>query len=231
MKKLMIVFAAALCFAVSFSSFASAQEKAVSAPKNLFAERDLNQWDFHCAEKDVKVSDVYSFNDDGVLTCKGKPNGYIATKSVYKNFKASVEFAWPEGVEPSNSGIFLRINAQPQGNFLPRGIEVQLKNGSVGDLWAFHGMRIGGPKNRHTDNPNSSLAGAMSGVSKIEEAEKQPGQWNQLDILVVDSLVVVSVNGKIVNWTNEAETTPGKLGLQSEGGPVKFRNCVVTELK
>jgi len=46
----------------------------------------------------------------------------------------------------------------------------------------------------------------------------------------VDSLIVITLNGKIVNWTNQAATTPGRIGLQSEGGPIKFRNFIVTEL-
>jgi len=215
------------CFAGFCSQISYAQEK--PQPKNLFAQRDLAKWDFHVAEKDVKVGDVFSFDNDGVLSCTGKPFGYLATPSIYKNYKLSLEYAWPDGVEPTNSGVFLRINSQPKESFLPRGIEAQLHHGNAGDLWAFHGMRIDGPKDRHTDTTNPEI-GPLCGVKKIEGAEKQPGQWNLVEILVVDSLVVVSVNGKIVNWTNQAETTPGKVGLQSEGGPIKFRNFILTEL-
>ncbi len=226
MKKQTLLIVVA-CFTVFCVSFSRAQEK--PQPKNLFAQRDLAKWDFWCVEKDVKVEDVFSFSDDGVLSCTGKPFGYLATPSIYKNYKISLEYVWPEGVEPTNSGVFLRINAQPKESFLPRGFETQLQHGNAGDLWGFHGMRIDGPKDRHTDNPNHEI-GPICGVKKIEGAEKQPGQWNLVEILVVDSLIVVSVNGKIVNWTNQAETTPGEVGLQSEGGPIKFRNFFLTEL-
>jgi len=227
MKKLTLLIAVA-CIAAFCVSFSVAQEKA--APKNLFAERDLAKWDFWVVDESVKVADVFSFSNDGVLNCTGKPFGYLAAPSIYKNYKLSVEYVWPEGVEPTNSGVFLRINAQPKESFLPRGIEAQLAHNSAGDLWAFHGMRINGPKDRHTDNPNHEIVGPLCGVKRIEGAEKQPGQWNLMEILVVDSLVVVTLNGKIVNWTNEADTTPGKVGLQSEGGPIKFRNFIITEL-
>ena len=227
MKKTTLL-VAAVCLIVFCVSFVFAQEK--TEPKNLFAERDLAKWDFYCVEEGGKVADVFSFNGDGVLSCTGKPFGYLAAPSIYKNYKLSLEYVWPEGVEPTNSGVFLRMNAQPKESFLPRGFEVQLQHNNAGDVWAFHGMRIDGPKNRHVDNPNSELAGAITGVKKIEGAEKQPGQWNLMEILVVDSLIVVAVNGKIVNWTNQADTTPGKIGLQSEGGPIKFRNFILTEL-
>ena len=226
MKKLTFLLAVA-CIAAFCTSFSVAQEKA--APKNLFDERDLAKWDFHVAEEGIKVTDVFSFSNDGVLNCTGKPFGYLAAPSIYKNYKLSVEYVWPDGVEPTNSGVFLRINAQPKESFLPRGIEAQLQHNNAGDLWAFHGMRINGPKDRHTDNPNHVI-GPITGVKKIEGAEKPLGQWNLMEILVVDSLVVVSLNGKIVNWTNEADTLSGKVGLQSEGGPIKFRNFCITEL-
>ena len=228
MKKLVAVYCFAVCLTVFCSPVSFAQEKL--QPKNLFAERDLAKWDFYCVEEGVKVGDVFSFDSNGVLSCQGKPFGYLAAPSIYKNYKISLEYVWPEGVEPTNSGVFLRMNAQPTGSFLPRAVEVQLQHSNAGDIWSFHGMRIEGPKDRHTDNPNTEFAGAITGVKKIEGAEKPAGQWNLMEILVVDSLIVVAVNGKIVNWTNEADTTPGKIGLQSEGGPIKFRNWIVTEL-
>jgi hypothetical protein len=43
-------------------------------------------------------------------------------------------------------------------------------------------------------------------------------------------LIVVVVNGKIVNWVTDAEQTPGKIGFQSEGGPIEFRNAILTLL-
>ena len=198
-------------------------------PEELFTKSTVSESTSHFVDSG-KFEEVFTFTDDGFLRCEGKPFGYIASKKSYKNFKMSVEYLWPADVKPTNSGVFLRINAQPNESFLPRGFEVQLAHKSAGDLWAFHGMKIAGPKNRLVENPNSDFGGRVSGAKRLEEAEKEPGHWNTLDILCADSLVVVCLNGKIVNWTNDAETTPGKVGLQSEGGPILFRNCTITEL-
>lgn len=207
-------------------------QRATDAPKpiNLFEKKNFEEFDFHFAEPDTKGADVFSFNDDGVLECKGEPFGYVATKKEYKNFKLSLEYCWPEGTKPTNSGVFLRINDQPKENFLPRGFEVQLQNGNAGDLWGFHGMRIEGPKNRHLDRPDGGVTGPMSGVPKIEKAENAPGEWNKVEILASEATVIIVINGKIVNWTNEAEIKAGKIGLQSEGGPINFRNCILTPM-
>lgn len=228
------IFCFALLATVSFFAIvgnASAQRTA-NAPKpiNLFEKKNFDDFYFHFASPETKGTDVYSFNDDGVLECKGEPFGYIATQKEYKNFKLSLEYCWPEGVKPTNSGIFLRINDQPKENFLPRGFEVQLQDGNAGDLWGFHGMRIEGPKNRHVDSHNGGITGPMSGVPKIEKAENPAGEWNKVEILVSESTVIIVINGKIVNWTNEAEIKTGKIGLQSEGGMIKFRNCILTPL-
>lgn len=196
---------------------------------DLLKAKNFDDLEFHFAEADTKGTEIFSFNDDGVLDCKGLPFGYVATKKEYKNFKVTVQYRWPEGVKPTNSGVFLRINEQKKDSFLPRGFEVQLAHNSAGDLWGFHGMRIEGPKDRHTDNPNAQI-GPMSGVKRIEGAEAKPGEWNTVEALANEGLLVVVLNGKIVNWTTEAEVKPGKIGLQSEGGPIQFRNFILTPM-
>ncbi len=205
------------------------QESKAPQPIDLFASRNLADWDSHFAEPNIKAADIYSFSADGILSCKGLPFGYIATKESYKNFKISVQWRWPEGTKPTNSGVFLRANAQPKESFLPRGFEAQLAHGSAGDLWGFHGMKIAGPKDRLVEK-DTDFGGAMSGAKRIEEAELAPGEWNTIEVLCNEGLVVICVNGKIVNWTQEAEATPGKVGLQSEGGLIEMRNCFLTVL-
>jgi len=62
------------------------------------------------------------------------------------------------------------------------------------------------------------------------DMEKAPGQWNSMEILCNEELLVVVVNGKIVNWATGTEVVAGRIGLQSEGGPIEFRNAVLTPL-
>ena len=199
---------------------------------NLFENRDLANWDFHVVQEgaaQVKVEDVFSFADDGRLLCKGLPFGYLATKESYKNFKLALEWRWTPGAEPTNSGVFLKITDKPKDSFLPKSIEVQLQNRNAGDIWAFHGRTITESPDRLV-NVDHQVIGKFMGVRKLLMAEKDPGQWNSMEILCVGSLIVVSVNGTIVSWTTGAEPIEGAVGFQSEGGGIEFRNAVLTVL-
>lgn len=219
---LLLLFSLVLCVSTSY------------AQVNLLDKRDLSAWDFFVEKDSVGAADVFSFSDAGILACKGTPFGYLATKEVYKNFKLSLEYRWPEGVKPTNSGIFLRINAQPAKTFLPRCVEVQLAHKSAGDLWGFHGMGLPGPAGspdaRVVAKDGGEVCGMQAGVKKILDTEKEPGQWNALDILCSDGLIVIALNGRIVNWVTDAEIRPGRIGFQSEGGPIEFRKAMLNVL-
>ena len=199
---------------------------------NLFERNNLADWNFHVFEAGVDhsnltVGDVFTFTEDGRLIATGLPYGYLSTKESYKNYKFAFEWRWP--AEPTNSGIFIKITDMPANSFLPKAIEVQLRHTDAGDMYGFNGRTI-------TDSPerirnfNHAALGQFMGVFKIRGAELPPGQWNKMEILVVDTTVVVTVNGRIVNWTTGAEAIAGQIGFQSEGSPIEFRNAVITVL-
>ena len=197
---------------------------------DLLASKNLGDWDFFLLDG-VKKEDVFSFTEEGILKCTGKPFGYLCTKEKYRDFKLSVQWRWPDGVEPTNSGVFLRMNGDSKG-FLPRGFEAQLAHGSAGDLWAFYGMGLEGfDKARFTHNPNAGEpTGEIRGIKKLVDAERPAGSWNTYEILCQGGTIVISVNGTIVNWTQDAEDIAGAVGLQSEGGPIEFRLMSLTPL-
>ena len=110
-------------------------------PIKLFNGKDLAGWHAYLVEPDVTMEDVWSVKD-GLLICTGEPMGYLATKADYKNFKLIVEWRWPAGKEPGNSGVLMRITGEPMA--LPRCVEAQLRHGSAGDIWAFQGFHVEG---------------------------------------------------------------------------------------
>jgi len=197
---------------------------------DLFASKNLADWDFVLLDG-VKKEEVFSFTDEGILTCTGKPFGWLCTKEKYRDFKLTVQWRWPDGVEPTNSGVFLRMNGETKG-FLPRGVEAQLHHGNAGDLWAFFGMGLAGhDKARFTHNtPGGEVTGETRGIKKLVDAERPAGRWNSMEIVCQGGTIVVSVNGTLVNWTKDVEDIAGPVGLQSEGGPIEFRNMFLTPL-
>jgi hypothetical protein len=184
----------------------------------LFNGKDLTGWTHFLEKKgpnadgSMGMEDVWSVDAErGVLVCKGVPNGYIKTTDDYTSFVLTFEWRWPG--EPSNSGVLLRQVGPDE--IWPRCIEAQLKNGQAGDFWAMGGAKLDVAR-PDPERPNHGL--------KARAAEKPAGEWNRYHITVDGDRVVLKVNGELVNEGTGAEVVPGRIGLQSEGTPIEFRN-------
>ena len=187
-----------------------------SGKEVLFNGQNLDGWVLYTdPNSDVKPEEVFTVKD-GVISVTGMPYGYMRTVKKYADYEAHAEFRWTDG-KGSNSGFFLR--AQEGDKMWPADIEVQLKVGSIGDL-------MGSVK-----NPVEAPGGPRR-VLRLDEPdlESPVGEWNSVDVKCEGSHITVTLNGKVVN---EAETdlTEGFIALQSEGGPLEFRNVWVKEIK
>lgn len=207
MKKLMTIIAAA--FAI-----------VSCAPKDdsirLFNGNDLEGWGFVLADESVAASDVFSVSD-GVINITGTPFGYMYTLEEFENYEISVEWRWP--AEPANSGIFLNIKALSAP--FPNCIEHQLQAGNAGQFLALGGSKIEG------------IEAPEGGIGRKERmtdsAELEPGEWNKAEITVVDGKITTYVNDVLMNECKD-EVSGGHIALQSEGGPIQFRNVVLKKL-
>jgi hypothetical protein len=74
------------------------------------------------------------------------------------------------------------------------------------------------------DNPRGSRS------KSLENRCKGAGQWNVYDVVCVDGVVKLSVNGKFVNGVAKASQKKGYLCLESEGAEIHFRNIRILEL-
>ena len=54
--------------------------------------------------------------------------------------------------------------------------------------------------------------------------------WNVYDVVAVDGVMKLSVNGKFVNGISKATQRKGYLCLESEGAEIHFRNIRILEL-
>ena len=118
---------------------------------DLFNGKDLSGW------VDVNTSPAtWSVNNEGLLVCSGQPIGVMRSDRMYENFVLVIE--WRHMQAGGNSGVFLWSDARPQGNRLPKGMEVQMlelewpylhaqKNGKPQPLAYVHGELFGaGPE-------------------------------------------------------------------------------------
>ena len=185
----------------------------------LFNGEDLENWTIFVPEGEIISPGELFWVEDGVINVKGVPYGYIRTKEVYSNFKLHVEWRWT--AEPKNSGVLIHV--QGEDMIWPLSLECQLKYGSAGDFVLIgegSGITVGDAT--YLVKPGERR---YKSLAKFEEdSENAPGEWNVYDINVRDGDVEISVNGVVQNRGTNPTLTEGNILLQSEGGPMQFRN-------
>lgn len=208
---------------------APAGAQAPSQFQDLFNGRDLSGW--------VNINtapDTWSWRD-GMLIDTGKPIGVMCTAKMYENFVLHIE--WMHMEAGGNSGLFAWSNANPDpGSRLPDGVEVQMlelqwpklnpdRNGVARTDDYVHGelFGVGGVKTV-PDHPRGERS------SSAEKRAKGKGEWNVYDVVAVDGVIKLSVNGKFVNGISQSTRRKGYLCLEAEGAEIQFRNARVLEL-
>ena len=177
--------------------------------------------------------DTWSLRN-GELVCSGHPIGVMRSEKQYENFILHVE--WMH-IEPGgNSGVFVWSDAVPgEENRLPNGVEVQMleldwvklntKDGVVPPIAYVQGELFGvGGVETVPDNPRGTRS------KSIENLCKGRGEWNTYDVVCVDGVVKLSVNGKFVNGLAQSTQKKGYLCMESEGAEIHFRNFSILEL-
>ncbi|MFZ2339406.1 MAG: DUF1080 domain-containing protein [Bacteroidales bacterium] len=170
----------------------------------------------------------------GELICTGQPIGVMRSEKQYENFILHVE--WMH-VEPGgNSGVFVWSDANTdEKSRLPNGVEVQMleldwvklnaKDGVEPPIAYVHGELFGvGGVTTTPDNPRGTRS------KSVENRCKGRGQWNVYDVVCIDGVIKLSVNGKVVNGITNSSKRNGYLCLESEGAEIHFRNIKIIEL-
>jgi len=197
--------------------------------KDLFNGKDLTGW------VDVNTSPETWTVKDGLLVCKGLPIGVMRSEKQYENFILHIE--WRHMEAGGNSGVFVWSEGVPAaGKSLPKGLEVQMleleyphlnldKDGNPrhlgyvsGELFGANGLEV------VPDNPRGARSMAY------EMRCKGKGEWNSYDVVCVDGVVKLAINGKFVNGVSQSTVRKGYLCLESEGAEIHFRNIRLMEL-
>ena len=164
-------------------------------------------------ESGVSAEQVYSVKD-GNIYVEGQPFGYLRTEKKYGDYTLHVEWRWIG--EGTNSGLFQRV--QDGDKLWCTAIECQLCSGKAGDY-----VMLGGAKINEIE-----CVGEFPVKDRIGDYENPVGEWNTADITCEGKTIKVKINGKEQNECT-CEFTDGYIALQSEGGPIEFRNIYVVE--
>ena len=207
---------------VFLSGLAGCQGTSGSQKKvTLFNGKDLSGWKPFASDSDIPVEQIWSVRG-GVIYCTGQRNGYMRTERKYGSYRLHVEWRWPG--EPSNSGVLL--HASGRDKVWPRCIECQLKAGSAGDIVLMNGAGLTAD-GRNWQDPSKQFVVIRK---KQQSSEKPAGQWNTYDIQCEKDAIRCTVNGVLQNEGTGATATAGWICLQSEGGPIEFRNIYIEPL-
>jgi hypothetical protein len=204
--------------------------------------------------------------EDGApaLRVDGRIWGSLVHKADLANYHLSLEFKWgdqvwaPRLTAPQNNGLLFHSGGRHGAVFgtWMRAMEFEIMRGSTGMvvpvgpdmrvrtrvaqdmkiIYPHRRFRLDGkPHDLKNDrNPDWNVEAAV-------DAEKPVGQWNKLDLYVLEDDAVFVVNGvpvmvltDIALLDREDRWAPmrhGRIQLQSEGAETFFRNIVVEPIK
>lgn len=143
---------------------------------------------------------------DGVVGAddRGEP-GWLVTKGAFTDFHIRVEFqASPE----SNSGIFVRCED-------PNGVSAE----SCYEVNVFD-------QNENPDNRTGSIVAHAPPAVAVTAGDA----WNTFDIIAQGTNLRVEFNGTVTAEIDDDMHASGYIGLQSNGGPIKFRDVRIRPL-
>jgi hypothetical protein len=149
--------------------------------------------------------------EDGAIqadkfTTAGKGASVLASKRTFKDIEVYVEF-W--AADDTNSGVYVRAPDPKTINTASGAYEVQ--------IW--------------DKNPNPAYStGSLVNVASVAPIYKAGGKWNTFEIYAKGTELTVKMNGVVTVSTQNAKPLEGRIGLQFNGGTIKFRKLLVKEL-
>jgi len=137
----------------------------------------------------------------------GEARGFLVTKESYGDFHLRAQFWAGPG---TNSGIFVRCD-DPAAVGASSCYEINISD-----------------TNQNPDNRTGSIVNFQPPLITVESE----GQWNDYDIVVEGSHIVVTLNGTVTaDYVDPDNTHPsGPFALQTNGGLIRFRNVRVRPL-
>ena len=179
---------------------------------DLFNGKDFTGWvSFPSADK----SPVWTITD-GILSCTGRPNGYLRTETAYAQYKLTVEWRFTRA---GNTGVLVHLTGADRMGPWPTCIECQGLHLHQGDFWIWSGAKV-----------NEPLKSRNGVIMKIPSAEKAVGEWNTYQVVAKDDTVTIIVNGTEMNKVTGANIKSGQVALQSEGAALEVRKVTIEPL-
>lgn len=180
-----------LVFAVVLSSWSSQDSKW----RQLFNGKDLSGWE--------QVGPGEFVVEDGLLKTVGGMGMILYSAEKFSDVVIRVVYKVEDN--DCNSGVFIRLPEKPSDEWVAvnTGYEVQIDNGT---------RHVGG--DYHCTGVLYSLTKAMV------HPQKDPGEWNTMEITLDGARTIVYVNGELVtDFTEGDAVTPKTRDFEPDRGP------------
>lgn len=211
--------ALALAAGLAGTGWIRAEEVIVPAQRTeLFNGRDFTGWTF-CMSHGAEPQQTWSVHD-GVIHCSGKPTGYLRTTQRYANYELDVSWRF-RAVKPKADNTGVLVHMQLPDKVWPQCIQVQGKYQHQGDLFLMAGAESTEHRGKDANTPLPLHGQPM---------EHAVGEWNQVNTICSNDVVVAYVNGQRLNETTGCTVTNGFIGIQSEGGDMEIRSITLVPL-
>jgi hypothetical protein len=195
----------------------------------LFNGEDLTGWNVELSNKRADPNGAFTVKD-GVLICRGRPNGYIYTRKTYKNYVLRFDWRYTVQDDPTSEGILegygaALLHIQPPHKVWPTCIKVDGRNKDAGQICAI------GFKKGDKNPPRFTRKVKEAKRDKAQKkAFKKEGEWNTTTIISKDGSITSKVNGILID-AGKANLLKGPIGFQAGGAGIELRNIIIKELR
>ncbi len=215
------------CLALTLCLLAKAPAEEKGAAIKLFNGKDLTGWTIFLDPrvKDADPKKIFTVKDE-MIHVDGSVYGYLLTEKEHEDYVLRLEWKWGEKMKGKNrnSGVFVHVSGPDR--IWPRGVEAQLASGRAGDFWLVDGFKLNVDKARQDPKVQRHYFRTV-----MEAVEKPIGEWNKYEITCKGKTIKLAINGMQVNEGTDAESSKGKILLQSEGAEIYFRNITLTPIQ
>ena len=153
---------------------------------------------------------------NGVISCTGKPRGYLHSLESLGNCTVRLEYRFPKSSEKNenpNTGFLFFITGE--NRIWPKCLEVQGKFEEMAHI---------------KSNSKEIILEVTDNQAARETARRPIGEWNAIEVVCKDGALTSVLNGTPIASCKPSELKSGFFGIQSEGDAVEFRNIRVQKL-
>jgi len=178
-------------------------------PANRVSDSSAANWETLFSGEDLDHFDRIGDADwriiDDYVESRDGVRSYLVSKDSYRDFELHVEF-WPS--PDANSGVFVRCQDRT----------------AIADETCYE-------INIYDQHPNpANVTGSIVNRTTARELILAGDKWNSYDVTVRGSHIVVRLNDTVVIDVEDDTFAAGPIGLQSNGGLIRFRNVRVRPL-